>query len=90
MPYRKKPLGNRELIRFIDEYLGDSSFTRDYVRGTKILPIDPWREFGMGYFKIKFPPPPFPLNILIPLVVLILTGWMTMKASRRKKVRTNL
>jgi predicted metalloprotease with PDZ domain len=86
----QKPLGNRELIRFIDEYLGDSSFTRDYVRGTKILPIDPWREFGMGYFKIKFPPPPFPLNILIPLVVLILTGWMTMKASRRKKVRTNL
>ncbi len=30
----QKPVGNREIITFIDQYLGDSSFTKDYVLGT--------------------------------------------------------
>lgn len=71
----QKPLNNQELIRYIDTYLGDSSFTEQYVLGTEQLPLSEF-NFGWRYYwgtvETYLPPVPFPYNVLIPLILLLM------------------
>lgn len=87
----QKPLNNQELISYIDGYLGDSSFTADYVLGTKQLPVS---EFNFGWLyhwrtvERYLPPVPFPYNVLIPLValfVILVTGRLIYRTIRARK-----
>lgn len=70
----QKPLNNQELINYIDSYLGDSSFTEEYVLGTKQLPLSEF-DFGWRYYwgtiERYLPPVPFPYNVLIPLAAIL-------------------
>jgi hypothetical protein len=71
----QKPLNNQELIRYFDNYLGDSSFTEAYVLGTGQLPLSEF-DFGWRYYwgtieQRYLPPVPFPYNVLIPLVAIL-------------------
>ncbi|HMB25414.1 MAG TPA: hypothetical protein VKP08_21375, partial [Anaerolineales bacterium] len=69
----QKPIDNQELVNYIDSYLGESSFTEDYVLGTKQLPLSEF-NFGWHYYwgtiERYLPPVPFPYNVLIPLVAI--------------------
>jgi len=86
----QKPLNNQELIHYIDSYLGDSSFTEEYVLGTEPLPLS---EFGFGWryywgtVERYLPPVPFPYNILIPLIALLVilaVGRLTYRTLRAR------
>ncbi|MCG8338064.1 MAG: hypothetical protein MJE63_26470, partial [Proteobacteria bacterium] len=46
------PVGNQEIIRYIDEYLGDTSFTEKYVLGTDPIPFEVL-DLGMEYYWWK-------------------------------------
>jgi hypothetical protein len=88
----QKPLNNQELTTYIDNYLGDSSFTADYVLGTKPLPVS---EFNFGWLyhwrtveKYYLPPVPFPYNVLIPLValsIILVAGRLMYRTIRARK-----
>jgi predicted metalloprotease with PDZ domain len=81
----QKPIDNQELINYIDSYLGESSFTEEYILGTEQLPLSEF-NFGWRYYweivERYLPPVPFPYNILIPLVailVVLVTGRLLYK-----------
>jgi predicted metalloprotease with PDZ domain len=83
----QQPVANREIVAFMNDYIGDDSFTKRYVQGTVLLPIAPWSEFGLSYFKqyLRLPPrPPFPWDFLILLFSLGLVGWVIFKITKRR------
>lgn len=66
----KKPLGNDELIKMMDDALGETTFTSQYILGTEPLPLNT-PQWVTYYYLIKhyLPPLAFPWDILVTIIV---------------------
>ncbi|MCX7711090.1 MAG: hypothetical protein N2484_14730 [Clostridia bacterium] len=79
----KKPLGNKELLTFMEQELGNDTFTKNYILGTVPLPVE--TPFFFKYYALAspyLPPIAFPWNVLLPITVLVVLGlllWLTIK-----------
>lgn len=84
------PVGNREIIAFIDEYLGDQSFTKKYISGAGLISPELF-EFGWNYYwwsiERYLPPLPFPYNVLVAftsIIIFFLTVWLSIRLYKRQ------
>ncbi|QTL97781.1 hypothetical protein GM661_07155 [Iocasia frigidifontis] len=85
-----KPLGNGQLVSFINAYLGDNTFTEKYVTGTA-----PISRYSIGlWFRYQdivlrsylgTPPFPYPWDLIVVLFILIFVFtliWLIVKKVR--------